>query len=181
MTQIGERIAVGMLVSLVGGFLIAVTLVTSHVDRAVIIWLLTVICCGLVVGNTTETFSIRLKHAALPAAVLSATPVLFFYFIVAIALIGNPKTSNPEVSWTGVSVEAFSLVVIVVVQVVWAVCFLASWAFVMISMIASPSLLVGAQKLYKFGPKGINRVKLIVIGVGAVLAAVLSLLSVLGK
>jgi hypothetical protein len=65
-TQIAERIAAGMLVSLIGGFLVAVTLATLHIDRAVIIWLLTVLCCGLVVGSTTETFSIRLKPCDCP-------------------------------------------------------------------------------------------------------------------
>jgi hypothetical protein len=180
MTQITERIAGGVLVSLVGGFLIVVTLGIS-VYRAFIVWLLTVICSGLVIGRT-ETSSIGplLKGGAFPALVLSAIPVLFLYLLTVITFVEAPARI-PEVEWGGRPINPLNPAVIIGEVILWVACFLGSLMFIVISMIASPVLLEGAQKLYRFGPKGVNRVKLIIVGVGGVLAAALSLLSVLGK
>ena len=82
-----ERIAGSVVVSLVGGFLVVVTLVTN-VERAFIIWMLTVICCGLVIGRINNfTVKAVLEQAIIPALILSVIPPLVFYFEFVIAKI----------------------------------------------------------------------------------------------
>jgi hypothetical protein len=177
--QLTERIAVGALASLIGGFLVAVALGTSP-ERAFLIWLLTVVCSGLVVGSMETSSAWDVNRAALPALVLSLTPVLYFYFLAVVEFIKNPHAVI-EVIWQKIPVNPFEPRMIGGLLVLWVACFLGSFAFIRLSMVASRLILAGAQKFYKFGPEGLNRVKLVVLGIAAVLAAVLSLLSVIGK
>jgi hypothetical protein len=184
MTQIAERVASSTLVALIGGFLISVALAAStSTERAVVIWLLTVLCCGVVIGSAEPlTFGQVVKRATFPAIVLSATPVLYFYFVVVYAFLLNPNA--PVVTILGRragNVSPFDPRVISAEVSIWVWCFLGSLLFISVSVIASRLLLEGAEKLYRFGPHGISRVRLIVLGVAGALAAVLSLLSVLAR
>jgi len=128
------------------------------------------------------TFGQVVKRAAFPAVVLSATPVLYFYFLVVYAFLENPHARVVTVlgSRAG-NVSPFDPRVIQAEVSIWVWCFLGSLLFISVSIIASRLLLEGAEKLYRFGPHGLSRVRLIVLGVAAALAAVLSLLSVLAR
>jgi hypothetical protein len=65
------------------------------------------------------------------------------------------------------------------VLVLWVISFIGSVVVIVMSMVASGLVLAGAQRLYKFGPQGVNRVKLIVVGIGGVLVAALFFLTIL--
>lgn len=180
--QITERIAGGGLVSLVGGFFIAVALATSAHSRSVLpvlIWLVTVICSGVVVSSTDRDTPV--KDAAFPALVVSTTPVIYLCFVLVIAITEEVKASASEIPWNQWVIDHLNPSFIATVLVVWAVCFSGSLVVIIMSMIASRLVLASAQKLYEFGPQGVNRVKLVILGVVGVLAAVLSLLAMLGK
>ena len=186
MQQKPERIAGGGLVSIVGGFFIAVALTTkSPTRRSVIptlVWLVTVICTGLVVTDTDTRHTKRpafwrLRDAALPALVLSATPVVYLCFILVIKLTDDLVSG---ISWKQLVLQNLNLSYIAVVLGLWVVAFIASLVIIIMSMVASELVLAGAQMLYEFGPQGVNRVKLIVLGIGGVLVATLSLLPILG-
>lgn len=182
MANVSEKIASSVLVSLVGGFLLAVAL-NASIDSAVIIWSLTVICSGLVIGGSEESrFSVAVKRAGIPAFILSITPVLFFYFTAVKAFIENPKALSVSIPWGPTAyVDPLAPLVILGVSILWVGCFIGSLLLVGASTVASRMVITGARHLYSFGPDGLERIKLIVLAVAATLAAVLAIAPALGK
>lgn len=179
-----ERVAASVLVSLVGGILVGLTLNSgpTGADRAIFVWLLAVICCGAASGETEgESVGKLSRRAVAPALILSLTPVLFFYFQFVIAAIKSPESLRAELPWQNVSIHPLSPQVIGVLVFLWLFCFIGSLLFIAVAIAASRLMLAGARSLYGFGPEAVDRVRLTVLAIGGLLAAVLSAMSVLTK
>ena len=173
-----ERIASSMIVSLIGGFLIVVAMLVNP-ERAFVVWLLTVICCGLVVGRINNfSFATVVKRSVFPSLVLSGTPVLIFYYEAAVSWIKKPQELIP---WTNVYIDPFSPLVIIGVLILWIAAFIGSFLFIGVALVGSRVILDGIKRLYHLGPEKVERVRLIILAIGGVFTAIITLLSIFGR
>jgi hypothetical protein len=179
MTQNIERISVSIIVSLMSGFILTIVLSRS-IELAFFIWIIATICAGAAIGNT-QSFSIKafIKCAILPSIVLSGTPVFFFYYQVVFSLIEKPQLYKGTL--IAACVNPFDPLVIVLSLLLFIICSLMSLFFISASILASRVIFNGVQKLYEFGPQGIKRIRIIILGIGSVILALLSIISIISK
>ncbi len=179
MNTLTEKIASSAIVALFGGFLIAISL-TSNITYSFLIWMLTVVASGMAIGGSGyKSFLDVVNKVYLPAAVLAITPIMFFYFLAAIAYMQDPRAL---VVWPGSApIDPFEPRLIFMLALVALFTFIGSALVVSLSVISSKYLLKAAVSLWQLGPEGLDKVRNIVIGVSAILGALITIIAVVTK
>lgn len=168
-----KRIAAASFISLLFGILIVQSLEHGF-NRGVVIWLTGILCLGVLLGNEEDLkISKTIKVSLLPAFILACTPAATAY----IAQFWYKTIESPMVVVDESAFNPWEPVVINMVFVLILVCFLSTLFFLTFSSLGSKVLQKYLKAVYKFGPKGLKKVRTIITGLAAVIAAIFAFVS----
>ena len=177
-----EAIATACLVALIAGILLPKALFVS-LDRAILVWLVAQVACGLIVGAVTQPARKLLLSSILPSAAL---PIAYWGFLVVRWLSDLAKDPSagvniPIFGGSGVGFGPPNSRSLAILAVLALVAFLASYVLILVSAFASRPVQHGVIGLYSFGPDGIRRVQRLVVGLVAVIGSLVLLWGAFGK
>ena len=176
-----EAVATACLVALISGVLLPKALFVS-LDRAILVWLVAQIACGLIIGAVTQSIRKLLISSILPSAAL---PIAYCGFLVVRWLIDLAKDSSagfniPIFGGSGVGFGPPNLLSLTILAALALVAFLSSYVLILVSAFASRPIQRGIVGLYSFGPDGIRRVQLLLVGLVAVISSLVLLWGAFG-
>ncbi|OEZ65266.1 hypothetical protein JAB5_12660 [Janthinobacterium sp. HH103] len=174
-----EAVATACLIALIAGILLPKALFFS-LDRAILVWLVTQVASGLVVGNVTQSTRKLIVSSSFPAAAL---PIGYCGFLVVRWLVDLAKNLSagfkgfniPIFGLSGVGFGPPDLVSLTILTVLAVVGFLASFVLILVSAFASRSIQRGIIGFYSFGPDGLRRVQRLLLGLVAVIGGLVLL------
>lgn len=171
-----EAIATACLIALVGGVLLPKALFVS-LDRAILVWLVAQITCGVIVGAAGLTPRKVLSSCVLPSA---CVPIAYSGFLLVRWLVDKAK--NPDAGFnipifggSGVGFGPPTSASLSILAGLAFFTFVATYVVVSASAFASRPIQKGVARFYDFGPSGVRRVQQIIIGVCAVAGALILL------
>ncbi|MBK8919485.1 MAG: hypothetical protein IPM73_15930 [Betaproteobacteria bacterium] len=176
-----EAVATACLVALIAGILLPKALFVS-LDRAILVWLIAQIACGLIVGTITQPIRKLLLASVLPSAAL---PIAYCGFLVVRWLIDLAKDSSagfsiPIFGGSGVGFGPPTLLSMTILAVLALVAFIASYALILVSAFASRPVQRAIVQLYSFGPDGMRRVQRLLVGLVAIVGSLVLLWGAFG-
>ena len=177
-----EAIATSCLVALIGGVLLPKALFIS-LDRAILVWLVAQVTCGVIVGAVPLAPKKLLWSCIAPAACF---PLAYLGFLVVRWLIDLAKDSRagfeiPIFGGSGVGFGPPNALSLAILATLALIVFVATYVLVTVSAFASRPVQRGAARLYKAGPTGIRRVQQMLIAATAVVGALILLWGAFGS
>jgi hypothetical protein len=176
-----EAIATACLIALIGGVLLPKALWVG-LDRAILVWLVAQITCGVIVGAIDLPPRKVLWSCVFPSA---CVPIAYSGFLVVRWLVDLAK--NPDAGFkipifggSGVGFGPPTPTSLAILGALAFFAFVATYVLVSVSAFASRPVQRGIARLYKFGPSGVRRVQQIVVGVCAVVGALILLWGAFG-
>lgn len=175
-----EAIATACLIALVGGVLLPKALFVS-LDRAILVWLVAQITCGVIVGAVDLPPRKLLSSCVLPSA---CVPLAYSGFLLVRWLVDKAK--NPD-AWlvpipgaSGGVINPGTPASIAILAGLALLAFVATYLLVSASAFASRPIQRGVARLYDFGPSGVRRIQQIIVGVCAVAGGLILLWGAFG-
>lgn len=169
-------IAVAGVTAMIGGLLLPKAMFHS-LDRGILVWLVVCIASGIIISNV-ERLPIRraIKFAATISGLLWITVVVFYvvrWLVSRIIDIDAPQILIPFGS--GARIDLLDPEVFPFIFLLLLIFWFGSSVLVSLTCLSGQLLLAAAQKLYSFGPEGLDRVRKIVAGITVVIVSVLAL------
>ena len=171
-----EAIATAALVAIIGGLLLPKALFVS-LDRGILVWIVTCVSCGVIASSlATLTIRFSIVSAASASFIMSASII---GFMIVRWIVTRLQTANEMVVFiplgSGAIYNPLEPMALLFTSALLLISFIASFALICVSTLASRPLVSAAVRVFRFGPEGVTQVGRILTAIVSVVAATVAL------
>jgi hypothetical protein len=176
-------VAVACLIGILGGLVLPNALFVS-LNRGILVWLVAVICAGIVLGSAPVFSSKRQRiHYYLLAALAAPTSLCGFLIIRWLfSRLLHPESGVVFIPLgSGASINPLEPSALTILSVLFFIGTLGSFVMVSLSALGARPLIDSASRFWKFGPTGMNRLQRLLVATATTIGVVISVWGAFGS